>query len=167
MAGTATTLEALVGEHVLTGVDFQTIPGTGPYNEDASSMTFVLDGVAYMVVEDPADGYRSIMSEIVVLPDGTAVANTFEPCHVVARMTGADSGILECVDVETGKVVLECGTDNMDDYYPSYVASFTPENMAANQPNQRSVLDRFRPQPAPEPLPKVRRGIALGKKFGE
>ncbi len=29
-------------------------------------------------------------------------------------------------------VVLEVGTDNSDDYYPSFVANFQPENMATN-----------------------------------
>jgi hypothetical protein len=40
--------------------------------------------------------------------------------------------ILDLIDVVTGKVVLSVGTGNTDDYYPYWVAEFTPENMGAN-----------------------------------
>ena len=40
--------------------------------------------------------------------------------------------ILELIDVVTGKLVLEVGTDYSDDYYPSFVANFNPEAMALN-----------------------------------
>jgi hypothetical protein len=32
-----------------------------------------------------------------------------------------------------GLVILEVGTDNNDDYYPSFVSSWKPENMAVNR----------------------------------
>lgn len=131
-------LKDLVGEHLLSGADF----GIKPKNEkeyeyeDANTITFVLDGRAYLVTEDPDDGYRSSMRDITEVT-GVAIKNTFEPVRVLARYRerstyGSSCDILEVIDIVTTKVVLEVGTDNDDDYYPSYVANFTPENMAVN-----------------------------------
>lgn len=130
--------EDLVGERELTGVDFGDLPpdrDNGRY-ESANTITFVLDGHAYLATEDPSDGYRSCMQDLAEVPN--AVTNTFTSCRVLVRhRTRGDynraDDILECIDIVTGKTVLEVGTADPDDYYPSYVANFTPENMAANQ----------------------------------
>ncbi len=133
-------LQDLIGEHVLTSVEFGTIPADRDAHryEDANSITFVLDGKAYCAIEDPNDGYRSSMESLSeVLVD--TVKNIFAPCRVLGRYrtrgtySGADD-VLELIDIVTGKLVLEVGTDNVDDYYPGYVANFAPENMAVNQP---------------------------------
>lgn len=134
-------LEDLIGERILTGVEFGTLPKSeeAPYRyEDANTMTFVLDGHAYCVVESPDDGYRSSMEDIFEVPI-ESVKNTFEPVRVLARYRhngqyGGTDDILELIDVVTTKLVLEAGTENSDDYYPSFVANFSPENMACNQP---------------------------------
>jgi hypothetical protein len=39
---------------------------------------------------------------------------------------------IQFIDVVTGKVVLEVGTDNTDDYYPYCVMNWYPENLACN-----------------------------------
>lgn len=132
------TLEGLVGEHVLTGVDFGT-DEVDRYGEPAMANCcyFVLDGTTYRVVEDESDGYRSSMRDIDIIVD-RPVVNVFEPCRVVGRYVngkwgyGDSSDILELIDLVTGKTVLAVGTQNNDDYYPSYVADFTPEHMACN-----------------------------------
>lgn len=132
------TLEDLIGEHVLSGVEFGTLPKDKEADryEDANTMTFILDGHAYCVVESPDDGYRSSMRDIFEVSI-ESVKNTFKPVRVLARYRekgqyGATDDILELIDVVTTKVVLEAGTENSNDYYPSYVANFTPENMAPN-----------------------------------
>lgn len=133
------TLEELKGEHDLSGVDFGKKPADKDNfeYEDSNTMTFVLDGRAYCVIEDPSDGYRSSMGDIIEVPV-ESVSNRFAPVRVLARMRekstyGSAAEILELIDMVTTKVVLETGTDNSDDYYPSYVANFTPEDMAINQ----------------------------------
>lgn len=137
-------LKDLCGEHVLTGVDFDTIPpNPDEYYDEANSMTFILDGKAYCAIEDPSDGYRSSLRDLFVATV-ESVKNTFEPCRVVGthkttRDYGGSCDILELIDVTTGQVVLEVGTDNDDDYYPWYVAYFRPQNMAANQPQAPAV----------------------------
>lgn len=139
-------LEDLVGEHELTGVDFGTLPpDEDNYRYDtANTMTFVLDGHAYLATEDPSDGYRSCLADLMEVPG--PVANTFQPCLVLVRHRTQGSyaqsdDVLECVDIVTGKLVLEVGTENDGDYYPSYVANFTPEHMACNQPQSVDAVD--------------------------
>jgi hypothetical protein len=59
--------------------------------------------------------------------DGVSVANTFPAVRVLARM-GSDGhygtcDILQLIDVANGMIILEVGTENSDDYYPSFVAN--------------------------------------------
>jgi hypothetical protein len=128
-------LKDLVGEHSLSGVEFGKGP-RDPYDyEDPNTMTFVLDGVAYRVTEDPSDSYHSSMRDIEIV-DAT-VSNTFAPVKVVGRhrtsskYSGEDD-VLELIDAANGEVILEVGTSNLDDYYPCYEAGFYPDRMAVN-----------------------------------
>ena len=45
----------------------------------------------------------------------------------------SENDVLELLDCKTGKTVLEVGTENTGDYYPCFVANWSPENMACNQ----------------------------------
>ena len=127
------TLESLAGLHKLKGVDFGTA-NLGEYYGDSTSISFNLDGVVYTGIENPDDGYRSSLDKLIVSKD--KIKNKFKSVSVMAlartscRYGKAD--VLELVDVKTGKVVLEVGTNNTDDYYPSFVGNFYPENMCIN-----------------------------------
>jgi len=123
-------LKDLIGKHVLSGVDMSN-KSIGMYEddfEDCQVIDFVLDGKTYTAIEDPEDGYRSCMSEIKESEE--LVSNTFVGQEVVAKMR--DNDVLELIDINTGKTVLAVGTGNTDDYYPYFVAEFTPENMSVN-----------------------------------
>lgn len=128
----------LVGLHKLSGVDMshESIKTLGDSFEDANVINFVLDKKTYTATEDPSDGYRSSMRDIVVTD--FRVRNTFPIIRVMGIMRandtyGDENDVVDFYDVETAKVVLSVGTRNTDDYYPSFVAEFTPENMATNQ----------------------------------
>ncbi len=130
-------LEDLIGEHELSGVDFGSREDLREdYAGTPNAMWFVLDGKTYCVIENPSDGYRSSMRDIE--ESDRPVANTFAPVKVLARMCdkygsysdGCD--VLELIDVINGKRILAAGTDNVGDYYPSFVADFMPESMACN-----------------------------------
>lgn len=130
-------LKDLVGEHMLDAVDFsnEQVKTWGDEFEACQVMRFRLDGKVYIATEDPSDGYRSSMREITV--GEWAMKNTFQPVRVVGRhrtvyQYGGSSDVLELIDVGTGQTVVEVGTDNDDDYYPSFVASFRPEGMTPN-----------------------------------
>ncbi|WP_333899610.1 hypothetical protein [Agrobacterium pusense] len=134
-----TELTDLIGKRRLDAVDFdneQVKEIYGDEYEDCSVCRFRLDGVVYIAIEDPNDGYRSSMRNLTVANDAT-MKNVFPPVDVLGRHRtegayGNADDVLELVDMITGKVVLEVGTDDVDDYYPGFVASFHPENMATN-----------------------------------
>jgi hypothetical protein len=134
-------LKTLVGEHELSGVDGDTIQVkrwySGDETEPAEALRFVLDGVTYEGIESPDDGYRNSMEGLYVTE--TPVRNAFAPVRVVGRYrdkgeySGTDD-VLELIDVANGAVILEIGTENVDDYYPGFCAHWHPERMAVNKP---------------------------------
>ena len=154
-------VEALLGPHVLDAVDYMRPSELDGYVElmevqraaaeargeyvsynasdldNAQHILFRLDGVVYMAVEDPQDGYRSSMKDLFVTDGG--MTNVFPPCSVIGRMMensdsyGGQNEIVQFLDCTTGAVVLEVGTASTDDYYPSFVANFQPGNMAGNK----------------------------------
>lgn len=133
----AVELDSLIGEHTLDGVDLsnERVKTYGDNMEDASVIRFRLDGKVYTAIEDPSDGYRSSMDRIFV--EDCPISNVFPPVRVLARKKGSDCGYvndtLELIDMMTGKVIVEVGTDHTDDYYPSFVSGFWPEHMATNE----------------------------------
>lgn len=141
-------LEDLEGPHMLSGVDRTVeiysnddgyIWGKALGDVEAPALRFVLDGVTYKVVENPDDGWRSSMRDILVSDE--KVNNTFKPHKVIARMLtgridggiGDKNNILEFTDASTGETVLSVGTGNTDDYYPYCVLYWNPENLAINK----------------------------------
>lgn len=134
-------LASLVGMHILTGVDrcALTLHKYG-CDETCEVLRFVLDGVTYMAIQNPSDGWRSSMDALVVSTD--PVNNCFPPVPVLASYRtegyGGTDDVLELRDQQTGKIVLEVGTHNTDDYYPCFVATFHPEHMAINQTKEDS-----------------------------
>lgn len=132
-------LKSLVGPHILDAVDFsvEQVANWGDTLEDAQHCRFRLDGVVYIAVENPDDGYRSSMRHLLI--GAGEMTNVFPPLKVIGRHREKGEGswagtddVLELIDEQTGKTVLEVGTDNIDDYYPGFVASFHPEAMAHN-----------------------------------
>ncbi len=132
-------LKDLVGEHLLTGVSFDAIKATDEWAEDAETISFILDGITYTAIQNPSDGYRSSMETLLV--SEADVTNKFVPVRVRAVMRPDDEyewakqehDVLDFFDAESGQLVLAVGTRNTDDYYPSWVAEFHPENMAINK----------------------------------
>jgi len=130
-------LGSLVGEHVLDAVDLSTekVERWGNYFEDANVIRFRLNGVVYTAIENPEDDFRSSLDKLFVSSDDE-MRNVFPPVKVIGRKKASSqwnaNDTLELVDVETGKVVVEVGTDNFDDYYPMFVSAFWPENMITN-----------------------------------
>jgi len=131
----------LIGKHVLSGVDITTAkidrgwPGHKRM-EECNRMLFELDGITYVAQENPDDGYRSFMDDIFITDERPS--NVFPPCEVVGTMrryagynTEAE-GLIDFIDIITGKPVLSVGTDWSDSYYPYAVFEFMPENMAIN-----------------------------------
>jgi len=127
-------LKDLVGEKMFSGIDFNTerLANDDEFEaEDCECVNFILDGITYTAIEDPEDGYRSMMKE---LKQGLGnIKNTFKPVRVLARMKEDNNydcnEILQLINLKNGKTVFEVGTGNTWDYYPFWVATFFPENL--------------------------------------
>lgn len=138
-------LKDLVGTTILQGCEWGKAKHASSQwrePEDVDVIHFKLGPTTYSMYEDPDDGYRSHLGTIEV--DKHEIKNTFAPCvvkvtHRTSRPNTWDDisetavDILEIRCAETGKVIIEVGTDNTDDYYPSCVMSFTPGNLIQNQ----------------------------------
>lgn len=137
----------LEGSHLFGGIERGLIaPGKdvwGWSRDAANTCTILLGDKAYMFVEDPSDGYRSSLDHVIEV-DPAEVKNRFTPLWVIAKYRNTpntelggysyskECDLLEFRDVTNDKVIFTAGTDNTDDYYPSFVADWRPENMSYN-----------------------------------
>jgi len=113
-----------------------------PFTSDANGIAFQLDGVSVFIFEDPSDGYRSTAAAPMVAACSLYEFGTPEYLHVPVEIkrwersddefNGAVEG-LQFVDTRNGKVVLTVGTSNTDDYYPSFVCEWRPQNLEENE----------------------------------
>jgi hypothetical protein len=130
-------LKDLVGLQTLTGVENgnETYVKYGTCTGERAYIIFELSGVKYMAIEDPDDDYRSYLGEIEITDK--EIKNTFPAVEVLCKMRPderyQENDVLEMYDVATGKIVLEIGTGNINDYYPYCEMNYYPENMAINQ----------------------------------
>lgn len=94
---------------------------------DANGIMFCLNGITYRAMEDPEDGYRSCLGGIGVV--GDVIKNAFAPQPVIGTARKYDDDTVVFINPVTKLAVLEIGTDNMDAYYPSFVAWFDPKSL--------------------------------------
>lgn len=132
-------LTDFIGEHYLSGLDQVIEKAKEEWDEDGNAFLFILDGITYKAVEDPSDGYRSYLRSIEISDE--KVSYTFPPQKVIGRMKEneeySNNNVIQFIDPITEKVVLEFGDDNFDDYYPSCVLNWNPENLSINQTNNQ------------------------------
>jgi hypothetical protein len=100
-------------------------------DNDGETIWFRLNNRTYVATEDPEDGYRSCLGSIEIV--NVLPKFTFLPIEVkCVYVSSTDREVVEVYDVKTNKMILEVGTHNIDDYYPGFVASWDPQNMALN-----------------------------------
>jgi hypothetical protein len=121
-------LSWLLGKHRLNAVYAD---ARHPFNPNCEAIAIDLDGRVVLFIEDTNDEYRSSLGEVLV-GDRTEFwpGTTIERDVVVSLREHGDSGpdqVYEFRDAETGKLGLEIGTSNIDDYYPSFVAHYHAE----------------------------------------
>lgn len=127
----------LIGLHKLSGLEtsVEKLSDHGYGYDNGTYIYFILDGVTYLCTENPGDGYRSSMGSFEVVTE-YAVRNTFPEQLVFGKMRpdGYDrNDTIEFFDAESGNLVLALGTDAFDDWYPTFIFSWHPENMAINK----------------------------------
>jgi hypothetical protein len=129
-------LKDLVGDHILSGVEIGALTRKTYYGEEhCNYIKFTLDGVTYSAIEDPDDGYRSYMEELVVSegPCKIKLPNIEVVCKMEDDTYYEKNDVLLFFDVLSGKEILAIGTKNYDDYYPYCRLDYHPENMYCNR----------------------------------
>lgn len=131
----------LCGSRKLTGIDRATESRTGECSnsyEDVEVCRLEMDGVVYEFSEDPDDGYRS--QHYGPTKIDTPLVNTFAPIAVVCThveestfgFSKGDADVLRVVNAKTGAVILDVGTNDIDDYYPSWICNFSAEALGVS-----------------------------------
>lgn len=129
-------LSDLCGKHILSGIERGVVQITrySYHTDDANYTKFCLDGVNYMALEDPDDGYRSYLTELYTVDE--PCQTIIPPTEVLGVMEDDTNygkmDVLRFIDIITSKVVLRVGTADTDDYYPYCVQEWIPENLACN-----------------------------------
>lgn len=132
------TWDDLCGEHTLMAVQADV---RHPFDASADGGAFQLNqDMTVFVFEDPSDGYRSCAVEPMVVKS-PLYSFGCSPNYVRApvlirrweRSTYGEADGIEIIDKRNGKTILRAGTDNSDDYYPSYTFDWRPQDLAANE----------------------------------
>ncbi len=96
---------------------------------------FKVNDLVIQVVEDEDDGYRSYLGSVEVR-EGDVIKDLIFFKTPLATVLVRESTEHECDGYElvdsAGHVWLSFGTDNRDDYYPSFCADWVPSNLHVN-----------------------------------
>lgn len=92
---------------------------------------FKLGDVVWLAVEDPDDGWRSMLEEIKQVQDDSCYTFSRVPLAIVS--VHKDEDFYRFID-STGHVWLTIGTDNADDWYPCFVFRYTPPQEGTTLP---------------------------------
>ena len=135
-----TQLTNFKGNHILMGVEMGMRKVENYYCEDECNyIKFTLDGITYLAIEDPEDGYRSYMKDLEIVDEKCKIK--IPNIQVVCKMREDDifeeNDVLEFIDIMNGETILAIGTGNINDYYPYCVFEYYPEKMSCNE-NRRA-----------------------------
>lgn len=139
-ADRTTDLEALCGLHWLDARG-EIIGTKKEWDDDAPRVVVLrLDGILCWFQENPSDGYRSSLSHVRIaepgdLPSGALAAFPKRLVSCQVRKQPVDpwpdsyprfDHVLMGTDEATGTLLFEIGTENTDDYYPSFISHWSP-----------------------------------------
>jgi hypothetical protein len=105
------------------------------YEYDQNGYLFRLNGRNYAIWENPDDGYRSYCE---MEETDQPCSNTFPPQEVFVELYDCEcnyernQGIM-IRNIDDASLILKLGTDNYDDYYPTAVMEWHPENLPINK----------------------------------
>lgn len=139
MAEKTIELKDLIGTHILSGVETGEMEQERLFGyESCNYVKFTLDGITYMAVEDPDDGYRSYCSDLKILDEKSRyeLPDILVDCvmciHEDSDPWNHENDILVFKDAKNGKEILKIGTAHVNDYYPYCVLEYNPENIHYN-----------------------------------
>lgn len=123
------------GHHMLSGVSNFIHKGCDDGMGDG--VIIVLDDKIYSCYEDPDDGYRSYSIIRAGVPNNIEkkCTNIFPPQPVNVQFE-EHYNIWDCkITNKDGDLILRVGTDELDDYYPTAIFEYHPENLPINKSN--------------------------------
>ena len=144
-------LKDLVGNHLMTGIETGTAKRNcwGDKLINCNYVKFRLDGITYMAVEDPEDGYRSCCEELEIVDEEckTALPAILVECKMredayANSWCEEKNDILEFYDVANKQMFMAVGTGNIADYYPYFVFEYTPELLSCNAKYASNLTDK-------------------------
>lgn len=126
-------LQDLVGLHDLSGIEIGKMVLKAVYygEQRCNFVKFTIDGVHYLAVEDPDDGYRSFCRDLTTSDE--APRFSFPPKAVKCYMECSDdcchNDILIVENRVTGETILEIGTEDIDEDCPCFHLVCNPKGI--------------------------------------
>jgi hypothetical protein len=125
------TLESFIGLRTLRAIGQAMITSEGYPHDTVQQIVIDVDGILYEFTEGSNDGLRSSLGSlrsVRTTPHRMAVIDPPLVVHFHHRARGDRDGAdcIYAINERTGLVVLDIGTDNIDDYYPSFIFSWDP-----------------------------------------
>lgn len=112
-----------------------------PFNPDSNGVALDFGTKTVLIFEDANDGYRSAAATPIIYEGSlyelcdnvnyVRVPVRVEPMQAAEYADGADG--IDLWDTRNDRLILRVGTDNVDDYYPTFVLDFRPEMIAGRQ----------------------------------
>jgi len=113
------------------------------YGADAGGNTFKVDDIVFKVLEDPSDGYRSMLGAIDYTNNNNSIffqtpiakvyLKTYDIVNDEDREMSTNEQGYSLVDIVDDHVWLEFGTHNYDDYYPMFIFRHNPKSPNENR----------------------------------
>ena len=133
------------GKHEFSGIE--SFQYQDKYDNTHDGYYIIIDNNVYVFEIDHDDGWRSYGN--LYIPENVSVnniKNRFLAQEVIITQhhrehTDSNKEFYTITDVETGKVILEIGTDYTDSYYPMAICHYYPENMAINHSHNTDVVN--------------------------
>lgn len=133
-----TSWDDICGPHTLRAVSAEV---RHPFSAESNGFALDLGSLLVFVFEDPSDGYRSSAGPLLTAA-GDLYSFGCNPVYirapvVIRRWTkgsyGQSADGIEVIDTRNGATILTLGTDNDDDYYPSFTCEWRPNLLAENE----------------------------------
>ncbi|MCK9429220.1 MAG: hypothetical protein M0R17_04390 [Candidatus Omnitrophica bacterium] len=111
-------------------IDFENLIGLKTIFCGIDEFKFRIGNLSLEAIEDEEDGYRSCLQELKVL-DKNLLILFRENVTICIHPNSNIDGIVLINDNQ--EIVLEIGTDNSDNYYPSFLFYYKPELLTFNK----------------------------------
>lgn len=121
-------------------IKFEELVGeTGSLYLNTDTNRFQIGSCIFEAIENPDDGYRSMMDEIVLVTDqAQKIGSPLASIEITKSSDNSFDGY-KIVDLEDSHIWLKIGTDESDSYYPYFVFEWTPKKPIEEQKEENTI----------------------------